>query len=655
VNTRSSNNIVRPVLAFSDASHALFIDTDKALPKCAGEDNSCANLTIALLPSPNTEYLARAVQAIANNIPAFKGELIVVDDARNPCVDEALAAELERHWQGQWKHVKQHGSAGSVSSKNHALNVAGRDWILLLDPRVVLVWNPLQIAEEDLVRSGSLVLNLARVDYDGKFLSVDHIGLSVGEKNVQLEGRPFVRAAVHAKGENSFAFCSAVDSSSLLARVDILRKNGGFDESLGPEAADIDLSIRLYRQGLKIAVSEALAIYDDALASTGLTHMNIAESSGDIHSVGEFHGRASLPSFHAPLNQPSDSSAPLPKITLVIDVDHWAFGNIARQICRYLSDRFEFQVIPIAVLGNINQVLMLAENSEIVHFFWREDVLQIGNAQYNRYVEHLGISPEAFKKRFQTKAFTTSIYDHLLQDEASLKHRSEPYRLLAGYTVANDKLLGFYGQHADFPAPWGTTEDGVDLTLFKPMNLGRLSTVHERELVVGWAGNSKWEGQTEDFKGLHTLLKPVVDELRQEGFHIRLHLADRQVRLTPHHEMPAYYSEIDVYVCPSKIEGTPNPVLEAMACGVPVVSTDVGIVPQAFGPLQHQFILAERSKECLKESLRRLLLKPGQLAELSLENLESIEAWDWSIKVENFAKFFSIVLEKQREQRPYSR
>ncbi|WZB73295.1 glycosyltransferase family 4 protein [Achromobacter xylosoxidans] len=44
--------------------------------------------------------------------------------------------------------------------------------------------------------------------------------------------------------------------------------------------------------------------------------------------------------------------------------------------------------------------------------------------------------------------------------------------------------------------------------------------------------------------------------------------------------MPAYYNSLDLYVCPSAIEGTPNPVLEAMACGVPVISTDVGIVPK---------------------------------------------------------------------------
>lgn len=642
-------NLARTVVAFTDPAHALFIDDATSLPRCSSHNQPCVNLTIALLPSPKLEYLERMMRAIEVNIPAFAGEIIILDQIDNPVFDEALAVEAEKHWPGRWKCIHQGGDVGSPVAKNKALGAASRDWLLLLDPRIVLNWNPLQLAEEDIIRSGALVLNLARVDYGGKFVGVDHVGLCVDEAGIHLEGRAIVRAAVHERRENSFAFCSAVDSSSLLGRVDVLRNAGGFNEALDHASSDIDLSIRLYRQGLKIAVSQALAIYDDALASPSATRMLVAGNSDNTCPHAEFDGEAFSRSFSRQVGL-SSASAPRPKVTLVIDVDNWAFGNIARQICRYLSDRFEFQVIPIALLGNISQVLMLAESSEIVHFFWREDVMQIGTSNYKTYAERLGMSPELFSYRFESKAITTSIYDHLLQDEASLSLRKNAFQRLTGYTVANDNLLSFYGSRTGFPPPWGTTEDGVDLTLFKPKNLTRLITVPERELVIGWAGNSKWEGHAEDFKGLHTILKPAVEELQNEGFRIRLHLADRQVRMIPHEEMPDYYAEIDVYVCSSKIEGTPNPVLEAMACGVPVVSTNVGIVPQAFGTLQQEFILSQRSKDCLKEQIRKLLLRPDFLVELSQENLKSVQAWDWSLKVENFARFFFAVLKKLRNE-----
>lgn len=65
---------------------------------------------------------------------------------------------------------------------------------------------------------------------------------------------------------------------------------------------------------------------------------------------------------------------------------------------------------------------------------------------------------------------------------------------------------------------------------------------------------------------------------KQRGFDIEERFADKHVTPRTLREMPDYYSSIDVYVCASITEGTPNPILEAMASGVPIVTTDVGIV-----------------------------------------------------------------------------
>jgi glycosyltransferase involved in cell wall biosynthesis len=45
-------------------------------------------------------------------------------------------------------------------------------------------------------------------------------------------------------------------------------------------------------------------------------------------------------------------------------------------------------------------------------------------------------------------------------------------------------------------------------------------------------------------------------------------------------DLPAYYSLIDVFVYPSLRDGMPNALLEAMACGKPVVATPVGGIPE---------------------------------------------------------------------------
>jgi glycosyltransferase involved in cell wall biosynthesis len=51
--------------------------------------------------------------------------------------------------------------------------------------------------------------------------------------------------------------------------------------------------------------------------------------------------------------------------------------------------------------------------------------------------------------------------------------------------------------------------------------------------------------------------------------------------MKPHNEVPVWINAATVMALPSRIEGHPNAVLEAMACGKPVVASRVGGVPEA--------------------------------------------------------------------------
>jgi teichuronic acid biosynthesis glycosyltransferase TuaC len=64
-------------------------------------------------------------------------------------------------------------------------------------------------------------------------------------------------------------------------------------------------------------------------------------------------------------------------------------------------------------------------------------------------------------------------------------------------------------------------------------------------------------------------------------------------------DLPTYYSAADMLILASEREGWPNVLLESMACGTPVVATNVGGVPEIIGPPHTGRVVAERSLEAL--------------------------------------------------------
>ncbi len=70
------------------------------------------------------------------------------------------------------------------------------------------------------------------------------------------------------------------------------------------------------------------------------------------------------------------------------------------------------------------------------------------------------------------------------------------------------------------------------------------------------------------------------------------------------------YAAIDVYVCTSDTEGFSNTILEAMACGKPVIATDVGGNSEAVMDGQTGLIVPRRSPDAIASAAGTLLQSP---------------------------------------------
>ena len=77
-----------------------------------------------------------------------------------------------------------------------------------------------------------------------------------------------------------------------------------------------------------------------------------------------------------------------------------------------------------------------------------------------------------------------------------------------------------------------------------------------------------------------------------------------------HREIPLYLNACDALVFTSLQEGSPNAVKEALACNLPVISTDVGDVAEIVQGIAGVQICRQTS-EALAEGLKKVLAPPA--------------------------------------------
>lgn len=98
------------------------------------------------------------------------------------------------------------------------------------------------------------------------------------------------------------------------------------------------------------------------------------------------------------------------------------------------------------------------------------------------------------------------------------------------------------------------------------------------------------------------------ERVRLEALVRRLELGDR-VRLLgsrPHHELPAFYSAADALVLASSREGWANVLLEAMACGTPVVASPIPGNPEVVQGPEAGVIAPTNSPDGIAAGVRTL-------------------------------------------------
>lgn len=162
------------------------------------------------------------------------------------------------------------------------------------------------------------------------------------------------------------------------------------------------------------------------------------------------------------------------------------------------------------------------------------------------------------------------VIDRLCRDQAFLKGAGDKLSLLMN--AVDDKQFH------------------PDAKIRKQMRLAQ--NLSEKETVVLFVGRLEEVKQVDLLIDALTKVDPKVqtrlfiagDGSKGEGLKnltVRLGMERQVVFLgkISHDQLPAYYNMADMLALPSKIEGVPMVILEALACGIPVIATAVGGVP----------------------------------------------------------------------------
>lgn len=131
------------------------------------------------------------------------------------------------------------------------------------------------------------------------------------------------------------------------------------------------------------------------------------------------------------------------------------------------------------------------------------------------------------------------------------------------------------------------------------------------------------------------------DRAKLQNLAERLGVADR-IRFLgqiPHEQLPSLYSAVDALVLASSREGWPNVLLEAMACGTPVIASNLGGIPEVVTCAEAGLLLRERTASGIAAAVNRLFRNlPDRAA-----TRQYAESFSWSETTDGQLRLFRSV------------
>ena len=236
------------------------------------------------------------------------------------------------------------------------------------------------------------------------------------------------------------------------------------------------------------------------------------------------------------------------------------------------------------------------------------------------------------------------------EDETDLRLEEERQvaadsrRIIASTWTEKIALFRFYDVP---PEKVSVLPCGVNVELFKPLD----KTAARQKLGLGATSIILCVGRIERLKGLERVItalpylsvyKPKLVIVGEDGnrvgevqklklLAVKHDVSDSVVfkGLVPHEQLVDYYNAADVFVMPSYYESFGLVPLEALACGTPVVATDVGDLRNIIRSGETGYVLTDYRPQNMAEKIAEVLNKTNPKLQDQQLVRSSVTGYSW--------------------------
>jgi glycosyltransferase involved in cell wall biosynthesis len=112
----------------------------------------------------------------------------------------------------------------------------------------------------------------------------------------------------------------------------------------------------------------------------------------------------------------------------------------------------------------------------------------------------------------------------------------------------------------------------------------------------------------------------------------------------PKENVPAVLAEADIFLNTTNFDNMPVSVIEAMACGLPVVSTNVGGIPFLLEHGKTALLVQPGHVQEMAAAVRSLVTQPDFAAQLTANGRKLVESFDWTVVLPQWVGLLNSVL-----------